>query len=340
MAWAVVGSYALKVFKVQVGYFILFILTYLGVRNIKKLRIFLASLVLYHCFIIVVNVDKLSSTARIGSFKAGYFLGDGNDFAWSLTIFLPFLIYLFITTKRSILRTIILSAMGMFIAAMVGTGSRGAFLALSASIVYLVFNSRKKAKAIVVTTALALLVFAFAPSSYMDRIHSIGEYQEDSSALGRMMAWKASMRMAVGHPLGVGAGNFNSAYGRFYRPTEVDPRIWGGARWISPHSVYFLVLGEYGVIGLVTLLTLLGLNFRDNQHQIANLNSKSVRPTLGDNVETLPKYLNMSLMAFAAGGAFLGGINYPHIYILTALILRTKKINEEVTQAGENLKPA
>jgi hypothetical protein len=35
----------------------------------------------------------------------------------------------------------------------------------------------------------------------------------------------------------------------------------------------------------------------------------------------------MSLVAYAIGGIFLGGVNYPHIFILTALILRTKQIN-------------
>ncbi len=134
--------------------------------------------------------------------------------------------------------------------------------------------------------------------------------------------------MAVDYPFGVGAGNFNSAYGRFYRPSEIDPRIWAGARWISPHSIYFLVLGEYGVIGLITILVLLILNFRENQKQVSALKRLPASCALRDEIAILPKYLNMSLVSFSVGGVFLGGISYPHIFILTALILKTKKIND------------
>ena len=215
------------------------------------------------------------------------------------------------------------------IAGIVGTGSRGAFLAMSGALAYLVLNSRHKASAIAAAVVIGLGALALAPGSYLDRIQSIGSYEEDSSALGRIMAWKAAMRMAVGDPLGVGAGNFNTAYGREYRPQQVDERIYSPSRWISPHSVYFLVLGEYGIIGLITILILLYNNYRDNQAQIKINEIAKKRNSDAYSLPLLPKYLNTSLVAFSVGGAFLGGINYPHIYILTALILRVKQMNQE-----------
>ena len=335
MSYAIVGSYALRVFTVQVGYIILFISTFLVLKSSKQIRIFMASFVFYHCFLIVANLSKLTTSERTGSFKAGYFLGDGNDFSWSLTIFLPFALYLLTVTRNKIMKGMMIAAAGLFVAGLVGAGSRGAFLAISSAIGYLVLNSKKKAAAIVVAAILAVLAFALAPPAYIDRVQSIGEYQEDSSALGRMMAWKASIRMAIDHPIGVGAGNFNSAYGRFYRSGETDPRIWAGARWISPHSIYFLVLGEYGLIGLITICTLLFLNFRDNQQQVTALVRLPPSSAQGVELSTLPKYLNMSLVAFSVGGVFLGGVSYPHLFILTALILRTRQINGIDLQRGE-----
>jgi hypothetical protein len=68
--------------------------------------------------------------------------------------------------------------------------------------------------------------------------------------------------MAFDYPLGVGAGNFNSAYGRFYRG-NIDPKAWGAARWISVHSIYFAVLAEYGFLGLFLWLFILWSIFRD-----------------------------------------------------------------------------
>ena len=55
----------------------------------------------------------------------------------------------------------------------------------------------------------------------------------------------------------------------------------------------------------------------------------------GVELSTLPKYLNMSLVAFSVGGVFLGGVSYPHLFILTALILRTRQINGIDLQRGE-----
>lgn len=326
--YAVVSSYAFKTLEAQIGYIILFFSTYFILDNKNKILVFIKYFVFIHIILVIVNASKLASTQRIGNFKAGYFLGDGNDFAWSLTIFLPFCLYLIKISNNKFKQIILIFFAILMTAGIIGTGSRGAFLAVSASILYMVINSKNRAKALLIGIFCIIVAFVFAPQAYIDRVHSIGQYQEDSSALGRIMAWKASVRMAIGHPFGVGAGSFNSAYGRFYRPKEVDTRIYAGQRWISPHSVYFLVLGEYGVIGVITILSLLWNNFRDNQRQVMANAKGDVKIENRTELILLPKYLNMSLVAFSIGGAFLGGINYPHLYILTALIARIRKINE------------
>ena len=310
------------------------------IRNQKQITVFMSSFVLYHVFIILTNLPRLHLDQRAGSFLAGFFLGDGNDLAWSLAICLPFIIYLYFVAKRGLSRLAFIGAGLIFVLGIILTGSRGAFLSLIGALGYMVFNSRRKAASIAAVVVIGLGALALAPDSYIDRIQSIGSYEEDSSALGRIMAWKAAMRMAVGDPLGVGAGNFNTAYGRVYRPQQPDERIYAPMRWISPHSIYFLVLGEYGIIGLITILTLLYSNYKDNQRQVKANHLVDRVDAHKDPLKLLPKYLNTSLVAFSVGGVFLGGINYPHIYILTALILRTKQMNEETAQKVEKSKTA
>lgn len=330
IAYAIVGTYAFNVVKVQIGYIFLFAITYFVLTSKQKVHILIGAFIFYLSFIIIANFEKMKTTERIGGFRAGYFLSDGNDLSWSLIIFLPFSMYFFSVARNKLIKGVIIVTFFLFFFGIVGTASRGAFLGLIASIAYLILNSPKKAVAIIITAIIGIIAFMLAPGGYTDRIGSIGSYQEDSSALGRIMAWKASIRMATSHPFGVGAGNFNTAYGRYYRPTEIDPRIWRGARWISPHSIYFLVLGEYGIIGFTTIMALLALNYRDNQRQVNFIKKMMQRNASNrDKLSTLPKYLNMSLVAFAVGGIFLGGLNYPHIYVLTALILKTRQINEE-----------
>jgi hypothetical protein len=61
--------------------------------------------------------------------------------------------------------------------------------------------------------------------------------------------------------------------------------------------------------------------------------------TIGNSnkLRHLPKYLNASLVAFSVGGIFLGGFNYPHIFILTAMIIKTRIINEFRLKINRNL---
>lgn len=335
ITYAFVATYAFRMFEVHLGYIVLFLSTYLAVQNRRHIVLIFSSFIAFHCFLVLENIDRLNASVRVGGFAGGYFLGDGNDFAWSLAIYLPFILCLLKITRGALLKLILIGAGTIFGVGIIGTGSRGAFLAVAASVAYLVLTSPKKKAAIFLSLLLGAGALALAPGSYTGRIQSIGSYDEDSSALGRIMAWKAAIRMSIGDPFGVGAGNFNTAYGRFYKPKEVDPRISASARWISPHSIYFLVLGEYGIIGLITIIILLVSNYLDNQRQVQMYSSRSLLLSTEESL-LLPRYLNMSLLAFSVGGAFLGGINYPHIYLLTALIMRVKQMNLEVELSEVN----
>jgi hypothetical protein len=84
------------------------------------------------------------------------------------------------------------------------------------------------------------------------------------------------------------------------------------------------MLAEYGFIGVGMLLFLIYKNIRENNDIIKaqDLHDKKI-----NKIALLAKYLNMSTIAYAVGGVFLGGINYPHLFILTALTLRIKNIS-------------
>jgi len=100
---------------------------------------------------------------------------------------------------------------------------------------YLFFVTRRRAVGLTVVGAAIAAVLVLAPAEYFNRMNTIAEYEEDGSAMGRIGAWTAATQMALDYPLGVGAGNFNTAYGRFYRPPDAK------AKWVSAHSVYFKV---------------------------------------------------------------------------------------------------
>jgi O-antigen ligase len=74
----------------------------------------------------------------------------------------------------------------------------------------------------------------------------------DESAMGRLIAWDAAIRMALAHPLtGVGPHLFPANF--YFYTTQ-----WLG-KAIAAHSVWFEVLGETGFVGLILFVTMIGV---------------------------------------------------------------------------------
>lgn len=319
--WAVVGLRAYNEIRPFLDYAIFFALTLLLVDRQKRLDMLSWTLLVVAVVIVGRNLDKLSSAARSGGFRAGYFLGDNNDFAWGCAVMLPIILNLAFGQRKLITRLAGIGGSMICVIGVIGSGSRGGTLGLCAAVMfYWLMTSRSKVRGVLVMAALALGVVVFAPSGYLERMQSVGTYEEDNSAQSRLQVWGASIRMALDRPLGVGAGNFSAAYGRFYIPTD-SALTWGGQRWLSAHSIYFRVLGEYGFLGLTLIIWLILANVRDNlrsERQLRDLGSGAPIPS------SWPGLVNMSMIGFAVCGVFLGGITYPHIFLLTGLTLRAK----------------
>lgn len=316
ISYSVVKMKTFGAFKSHMGYFVLFacIAHYLDTE--KRLRLFLLAALAVHCLIIFLNIGQLTSGVRAGNIDAAYFLGDGNDFAWSLAMMLPFALY-FILRPGIFSRVGGLAASVPLLFGLVTTMSRGAFIAVGGSFLYFTLRSRRKFAAVIAIALIAGIAILLAPQVFWDRMDPSG-YMQGSSTAGRLQAWKAATRMAIDYPLGVGAGNFQSVYGRFYVDQFSDSIDWAARRWISPHSIYFAVLAEYGFLGLILILAVIGEMILVNWEVMK-------KPESGN----LPVCISMSIMAFALGGLFLGGIKYPHLYILGGLTLACRNLYGE-----------
>jgi O-antigen ligase len=181
---------------------------------------------------------------------------------------------------------------------------------------------------------MAIGVILVAPSNYYSRMKTISDYQEDSSAMGRIKAWRTAMEMAADYPmLGVGAGSFNSAYGRFYRK-HTDP-----SRWISTHSVYFKVVAEYGYPGLIVFIMIIISSVMMNNKTYKILSAKGDPP---EGLLVWPKILNWSIITWTVSAMFLSGVDYPHLYILVGLTLAIRRLADNILDMEDNkpqLKP-
>jgi probable O-glycosylation ligase (exosortase A-associated) len=322
--WAYVQTYAVDSIRPIVDYLTLTLLTMALVdrpSRLEKLALLFSAVAVV---LLLRNLSHLGNAARMGSFHAGYFMGDGNDFAWGMNVIMPIVLGLVIAQRRLIPRLIGIVGFGSCVLGMIATQSRGGTLGFAAAMLYgwWFVATRRVLGAIAVIVVVAGIAIV-APAGYATRVNSIGNYQQDNSAQARLQVWGVAIQMAVDHPLGVGAGNFNTAYGRRYMPAQADNRIaWANQRWLSAHSIFFKILGEYGFPGLVLLFCILGANLMDNVRTRKCLRSFEA-PTLA---QQWPALLNMGIVAYAVSGIFLGGFAYPHLFLLTGLTLALKRL--------------
>lgn len=336
MGYGLVRSNAISPFKAQLGYFLLCLVGASLTSSLDRIKVVVGAIVSVHFLLALANIANLTSGIRVGAFRANFFMGDGNDFAWSFVMVLPLSVFLFSKSSTVTARTWWGLCLASSAFAIVGTQSRGAALGVFASLAYYVwFASRRKVAALVVVSVLSLAVLFIAPAQYTTRLQTISTYEQDSSASARVTAWKRAIEMAVDNPfLGVGAGSFNAAYGRFYRRAD-DP-----VRWISTHSVYFKVIAEYGFVGLfVFLMWILRslLMNRRSAHQAAILVGQ------GPPAVEWIHYLNMSWAGYLVSAMFLSGISYPHAFLLTLLTVATAEIvrrfPEETSSSAKEMDP-
>jgi probable O-glycosylation ligase (exosortase A-associated) len=325
IVWAVVQTHVVTTFRYMCDYLGLFLTTaYLVDRpsRIKKLSI-VGTLVVI--LLLARNADLLTSSAgaeRLVRFRTSYFMGDGNDFAWGIMTFLTFPLFLMLSRSGLLWRALGAVGAASALIIVVLTQSRGGALALGGAVVFYAFVlSKRKVVSIAAVAVMIVVVWAFAPAQFRNRMETIQDYQEDGSAQGRIRAWKAATRMAFEYPLGVGAGNFSSAYGRYYRPDDLTG--WAANRWISAHSVYFKTLGEYGFIGAGAFIGLIIITLVDNRRSLRICREVGPTSTLH---EAWPGALSVGLIGYAVGGVFLGGVTYPHLFILTGLAVSARRL--------------
>jgi probable O-glycosylation ligase (exosortase A-associated) len=111
----------------------------------------------------------------------GGMLEDNNDFALALVMNVPLLWYLGIAEGKLWIRRATLVAMFLTVVVVLLTHSRGAFLALCMSGLWIAWRSGKLVRAMLVLGALAALFPFVAPETVLERLSTIGDTKESSA---------------------------------------------------------------------------------------------------------------------------------------------------------------
>lgn len=173
---------------------------------------------------------------------------DENAFGSLFVATFPFVWYAGFSAKRLWLRvalflSVLLIWHGVFL-----TGSRGALLALGASMLVIVLRMKRRTLGLALITIFAVTFVWQAGDTMMNRAASIDEYSEDASATGRLDAWEAGGRMMLSYPLtGVGPGAYLRAFSDFS-----DKQIR------QAHNTLIQFGAEFGPTALVAVAVLLG----------------------------------------------------------------------------------
>jgi probable O-glycosylation ligase (exosortase A-associated) len=203
-----------------------------------------------------------------------------------------------------------------------GSYSRGALLGIVAMLLFLWMKSPKKILVGILLATLLPIGMMSMPDKWSERMETINTYQEDSSAMGRINAWWMAYHMALDRPLGGGFEIYNRTAFGMYAPVPTDVH--------AAHSIYFQALGEHGFVGLGLYLLLAVLVWRRGAWIIQQTAKRADLKWAA----TIAMMLQVSMIGFATGGAFLSLLYYDVPYYLTAIMVAVGAIVEkELRQA-------
>jgi probable O-glycosylation ligase (exosortase A-associated) len=236
-------------------------------------------------------------------------IGDNNHLATALIVSMPLMNYLRMQSRHAIIRYGFVAAMVLTLFAVVGSWSRGAFVALGAVVFYFWLKSPRK----LVSGALLIIALscslAFMPERWVERMQTIQHYQADSSAEARFQVWHTAWVMATTRPL-TGAGFFAT-----YSQPVVD-RFVPHAASRAVHSIWLEVLGEHGFPTFFVWLSIIVAGAFYTRSIIKR--AKGV-PGL-EWCLNLARMARVSTIAYVTGGSFLSLSYWDYYFTLVVVV--------------------
>jgi O-antigen ligase len=226
------------------------------------------------CIILYRHYQEGFSFEAANFVMAPFFRNHVNSAAM-MTVVVPFVLYLILTTKRFINRAFYISTLLILIAGILFSYTRAAHLSVILALGVLpVFHFRLVKWA----AGIAVIVVIFLSSSLIEKNHYLdyapefektishsnfedlvsATYQgQDISTMERVYRWVAAFHMYSDRPLmGFGPGNFYNFYKR-YTVTTFQTYVSDNPEKSGVHCYYLMVLVEQGILGLIIFALLL-----------------------------------------------------------------------------------
>ena len=256
----------------------------------------------------------------------GSFIGGNNELALALVMTIPLMRYLQLREQSKLIKSGLSVAIVLSLIAAVGSQSRGALVALVLTGSLFWLKSRNKLSTGLLIAIAVVLAAIIMPEQWYARMNTIGAYDQDNSALGRINAWWTAWNVANNRLFGGGFEMWQGPVFDAYAPVHYDVH--------DAHSIYFKVLGEHGHVGLFLFLSLLAMTWfkcRD----VTRI-AKSRHDALW--ARDLAAMLQVAMVAYLSGGAFLGLSYFDYIYhvVAIAVVVHQLVMSESLGEAGVN----
>lgn len=264
---------------------------------------------------------------------SGHILGDRNDLVVAINMSLPLILYLIGQTHQKLLKFGLIGLAVLSVIAVIGSYSRGGLIGLVVIAIYFYIKSNRK----IIWTLLFMVsipvMIANVPDEWTERMDTVSTAtSEDNSFIGRLWAWKISVKIAN-----------NNVFGNGFMATQ-DPLAWHTYRTViddfgfvstppvpetqfakAAHNIYFQVLGDMGYIGLITFLLILWALYRRLIRLIKK--SKELGIAWCQNLSTM---LLVSMVGYAITGA---NVSLAYFDLLFAIIGITHVIDQYLSEA-------
>ncbi len=272
----------------------------------------------------------LFTLATGGSYRvwgpSGSYVEGNNEIALALVMIIPLMRFLYLISESAWIKRGLLMSMLLCALAAIGSQSRGAFVAIAAMAVVFWWRTDRKFVGAGLLVVVSFVILSFMPEQWWERMGTITTYEVDRSASGRINAWWMAWNLAKDNFFGGGFMVSKPSLFALYAP---DPLAVHAA-----HSIYFMVLGEHGFVGLFLFLLLWVFVWRSAGR--LRIQGRRLPQTLW--LSHLGAMCQVSLAGYAVGGAFLSLSYYDlpyNILILVVLGCRWMDGREWVSEAKE-----
>lgn len=237
-----------------ISFFLLFFITLTMVDSVRRLRHVLLAAIGSVGIASLYVIREWQRSGFAADFRPGWVVGDANYFTVSVSACLPIAIYLFVISRDRRERLYCLACIVAGLGATWLGASRGGFIALTVSSIWLFWHTRYRWKVMGVLALLAIPLLVISSNSPVRRLFQPSKYDIASSE-NHWLVLKAGVRMTLANPLfGVGLGEFRRRVLEY-----ADPQL--NHAFIA-HDSYVEVSSEMGIPALLVYVVMLGFCFR------------------------------------------------------------------------------